>query len=76
MTPLREKMIKTMQLRGLAESTQHSYLRRVAALANHYHRPPDQLTKEEIQEYVRQLRVDRSRAWSTVNVTMCALRLF
>lgn len=76
MTPLREKMIKAMQLRGLADSTQQSYLRRVTALAKHYQRPPDQLTKEEIQEYVRQLSVDRSQAWSTVNVTVCALRLF
>lgn len=75
MTPLREKMIKAMQLRGLAKTTQESYLRRVTGLATHYHRAPDQLTKEEIQEYVRQLSVDRSLAWSTVNVTVCALRL-
>ena len=75
MTPLREKMIKAMQLRALAESTQKSYVRKVAALARHYHRSPDQLTKEEIQEYVRQLIVDRGLAWDTINGTVCALRL-
>lgn len=53
MTPLRKKMIGPMQLRGLAETTQQSYLRRVDASANHYQRPPDQLTKEEIHEYAR-----------------------
>ncbi len=75
MTPLREKMIKAMQLRGLAESTQKSYVRKVAALARHYGQSPDQLTKEEIQEYVRQLIVDRGLAWDTINGTACALRL-
>ncbi len=76
MTLLREKMIKAMQLRGLAESTQKSYVRKVAALARHYGRSPDHLTKEEIQEYVRQLIVDRGLAWDTINGTACALRLF
>jgi len=75
MTPLRDKMIRHMQLRGLADSTQDSYVRQVAALARHYHRSPDQLTKDEIQEYVRQLIVDRSLAWSSINGTVCALRV-
>jgi len=75
MTPLREKMIKHMQLRGLAESTQKSYVRKVVGLTRHYGRSPDELTKEEIQEYVRQLIVDRGLAWDTINGTVCALRV-
>ena len=59
MTPLREKMIKAIQLRGLALSTQESYQRAVTRLARHYNRPPDQLSKDEIQEHIRQLSVDR-----------------
>jgi site-specific recombinase XerD len=76
MTPLREKMTKAMQLRGLAQTTQQSYLRAVTRLARHYNRPPDALSKDEIQEYVRQLSVDRGLAWNTCNVAVCALRLF
>jgi site-specific recombinase XerD len=75
MTPLREKMIKAMQLRGLSVSTQESYVEAVVRLAQHYRRSPDQLTREEIQEYVRQLSVDRGRAWSTCNVAVCAFRM-
>ena len=76
MTPLREKMIKAMELRGLAGTTQESYLRVVTRLAQHYGRSPDQLSRDEIQEYVRQLSVDRSLEWSTCNVAVCALRFF
>ena len=36
MTPLREKMIKAMELRNLSPNTQRSYLSSVAGLANHY----------------------------------------
>lgn len=75
MTSLREKMIRAMQLRGLAQSTQDSYVCAVARLGRHYNRPPDQLSKDEIQEYVRQLSVDRGLAWSTCNVAVCALRM-
>ena len=76
MTPLRDKMIKAMQLRGLAPTTQETYLRVVSKLAQRYNRPPDQLSQDEIQEYVRQLSVDRSLEWNTCNVVVCGLRFF
>jgi hypothetical protein len=43
MTPLREKMIRAMELRNLSSHTQRSYLSSVAGLANHYNKSPDQL---------------------------------
>ena len=76
MTPLRDKMIKAMELRGFARTTQQRYLSVVTKLAQHYDRPPDQLSKDEIQEYVRQLSVDRLLAWNTCNVVVCGLRFF
>jgi len=75
MTPLRDKMIKAMQLRGLARTTQERYLRVVTKLAEHYGRSPDELSKDEIQEYVRQLSEDRSLEWNTCNVVVCGPRL-
>jgi len=62
-TRLCKKTIEAMQLRELTENTQQSCLRRVAAVATHYQCAPNLLTKEQIQEYVRQLSVDRSLAW-------------
>ncbi len=48
MTKLRQRMIEDMQLRGLSEKTQESYLRSVRQLAEHYHKAPDQISEEEL----------------------------
>ena len=36
MTPLRQRMIADLQLRGLSERTQEMYVRAVRQLADHY----------------------------------------
>jgi hypothetical protein len=43
MTPLRQKMIKAMELRNLAKNTQCYYLSAVIGLARHYQQSPDTL---------------------------------
>jgi integrase/recombinase XerD len=50
MTPLRQRMLEDMQLRGLAARTQESYLAAVRQLAVHYDRSPDQLSDEELRQ--------------------------
>lgn len=51
MTPLRQRMIEDMQLRGLAERTQESYLLSVRQLAEYYRHRPDQWSDEEIRTF-------------------------
>jgi len=46
MTPLRQRYIEDMQLRGLAPTTQRSYLHYVAEYAKFYKTSPDQLDLE------------------------------
>ena len=41
MTPLRQAMIKAMQMRGFAERTHQSYLAAVTVLARYTRRSPD-----------------------------------
>ena len=74
MTPLRTKMIERMQLARYAPATQDAYLTAVKRLAAFYRRPPDQLSPEEIQAYVRHLLTVEQKAWSTVNQAVCAFR--
>jgi integrase/recombinase XerD len=59
MTPLREKMIKAMELRNLAKNTQRGYLTAVTGLSRHYHQSPDKLTKDEIEDYLLYLKNDK-----------------
>ena len=53
MTPLRGRMIEDMKLAGLAATTQGVYLEAVRALSKHFgNRPPDQLSEEEVRQYL------------------------
>ncbi len=51
MTALRERMIEDMQLRGLAERTQDSYVRSVRQLAQYYGKSPEEVSEEELRQY-------------------------
>ena len=51
MTPLRQRMIEDLQLRGMSERTQEMYVRAVHQLAAHYHKSPARITEEELRDY-------------------------
>ena len=51
MGELLKRMIECLQLRGLSERTQESYVRAVRQLAEHYHQSPDLITEEELRQY-------------------------
>ena len=48
MTELRQRMIESLQLRGLSERTQEAYVRAVRQLAEHYHKSPDLIWTEPL----------------------------
>ena len=76
MTKLREKMIEDLQLRGLSKSTQLAYVRTVRHLAEHYRKPPDQITEEELREYFLHLVNVRNVSPSTLRVALCGIKFF
>lgn len=76
MTPLRQRMIETMQLRGLAPRTQESYLSAVRQLALHYGKSPDTITEDELRHYFLFLIADKQLAPNTTNVALNALKFF
>lgn len=76
MTPLREQMIRTMQLRNLSPNTQEGYLRSVADFAAYHHRPPDQLSNREIEDYFIHLLTKRKLAPGTCHFIASGIRFF
>jgi integrase/recombinase XerD len=68
MTPLRQRMIREMQLRQFAPRTIQAYVRSVAGLAEFYQRSPDQLQLEEIRSYLHQQFIERRLAPSSCNL--------
>lgn len=76
MTPLRQRMIEDMQLRGLAPLTQRAYLRAVRALAHYYAKSPDLVTAEELRHYFLYLHDQKRLARATTTVVLCGLKFF
>jgi integrase/recombinase XerD len=76
MTPLRQRMIEDMQLRGLSPHTQRAYLQAIQHLALHYRKSPDQITDEELRRYFLYLRNQKRVARSTATLALCAIKFF
>jgi integrase/recombinase XerD len=76
MTPLREKMIKAMELRNLAQNTKRYYLSAVIGLAWYYQRSPDQITQEMIEDYVLYLKNDKGNTPGSCAAVVAGLRFF
>lgn len=76
MTELRTRMLGDMQLRGFSPRTQLAYTGAVARFARHFHTSPERLGAEEVRQYLLHMIHQRRVAWSTYNVTLCALRFF
>jgi integrase/recombinase XerD len=76
MTPLRQRMIEDMQLRGLAARTQEAYVGAVKQLAEHYHKSPDLITPEELRQYFLYLKNDKQASRSAYLIALHGLRFF
>lgn len=74
MTPLRQRMLDAMTVRGLAERTKECYADAIARLARHYHRSPDLLSPAEVEAYLLHLVKDRKLSYSSVNHAASASR--
>ena len=74
-TPLRQRMIEDMNIRGLGIKTQKAHIRNVKHFAAFLGRPPDTATPEELRAYQLRMTEDGVSA-STFNVRIISLRFF
>lgn len=74
MSELKRKMGADLKARNYAERTRKIYLGRVAEMARHFGRSPDQLTPEEVCDYLRCLVTERGVSRSAYVQTTAALR--
>jgi site-specific recombinase XerD len=65
-----------MELRRLSPHTQKGYLNAVRGLAKFYHRVPDTLSSEEVQDYLLYLDNERKVAWNSTKAVVIGLRFF
>jgi integrase/recombinase XerD len=76
MTPLRQKLIQALALRGLSSSTQHSYVRTVHGLAKHYKLSPEVLSAQQVEDFLFSLLRERNYKRSSLAASISALRFF
>lgn len=76
MSPLQQRMLEDMQLRGLSARTREAYARAVWQLAAYYQRRPDQLTEEELRQYFLYLANEKKLARPTTTVALCGIKFF
>jgi integrase/recombinase XerD len=74
MTPLRQRFIEELVLRGCSERTQEAYVHQVYQLAKHFRQSPDQLSNEQVRAYLLHLARERKLAPSSINQTVNACR--
>lgn len=74
MTPLRQRMIDAMVLRGFAARTQESYADAIYSMAKHYRRDPAEYSAQEVEAYLLHLINERHLSYSTMNQAACAAR--
>jgi site-specific recombinase XerD len=73
---LRRRFEHYLILNRLAQKTQEAYLNAVADLAKHYNQSPEQLSDEQIQQYLVYLIRHRKLSWSSCNVNFSGLHCF
>jgi integrase/recombinase XerD len=76
MTPLRQRMIEDLQLRGLSERTQEMYVRAVRQLAEHYHKSPERITEEELRAYFLSLKNEKHYSRAASTIALCGIKFF
>ncbi len=76
MTPLRQALIRELELQRRSPRTIQAYVASVRQLAEFYRRSPDEVSLEDIRSWIHYLIVDRKLSHSSVNVAIQGLRFF
>ena len=75
-SPLRQRMIRDMELAGLTAGTQQCYVGAVVALQRHTGTSPDQLTEKQVYQYVLWLRDEKGVAKGTFQTNGYGIKFF
>lgn len=76
MSKLRQQMIRELELHRKEPNTIKAYVQSVAQLAKFYNRSPDQISIEEVRDFMRELIVVRKLSSSTCNVRLAGIKFF
>ncbi len=75
-SPLRQRFIEDMDLAGLSDATQRTYISVIAAIQKVLKRRPDRLTEEDVRRYLIWLREEKGIAKGTFQTYLYGLKFF
>lgn len=76
MSPLRQQMVRVLELHRKSPDTIKPYVTAVAQLAQYYGRSPDQISDDEIRGFLHHLITVRKLSSSTCNQRIAAINFF
>lgn len=76
MSKLRQQMIRELELHRKRPNTVKAYVKSVEQLAKFYNRSPDEISVEEVRDFMRDLIVVRKLASSTCDVRLAGIKFF
>ncbi len=76
MTPSRQRMIRELELQRKSSNTVKSYVSAVAQLACYYGRPPEDISRDEVRDYVHYMIAERKLATGTVNTKLAGIQFY
>jgi integrase/recombinase XerD len=76
MSEMRRRMEVELKLQGCSPRTQVTYIAWVRRFAEHYHRPPERMGKNEARAFLVHLLEERKLSRSSVAQAFCALKFF
>lgn len=65
MSHLRQSMTELMILKGFAKTTQQTYLHQITQLAKYFHRSPEQISEDDLREYMLHCHQDKHWSYSS-----------
>jgi integrase/recombinase XerD len=74
MTALRQQFIDYLQSQDMSTRTQTVYVRAVRQLAEYYHLSPEQITDEQIRQYLVYLKEQKQLSEETIMQLFCGIR--
>jgi len=75
-SPLRQRMIRDMELAGFTPGTQQTYIGAVVKLQDHYTIRPDKLTEKQVLQYIFWLRDEKKVAKGTFQTNWAGIKFF
>src|SRR4030042_2826550 len=76
MGTLRDQMKRDLELKNYSPKTRACYLAAVKSFALHFHRSPEQLSDQEIREYLHYLIQEKKASQSLIRQAYSALKFF